>query len=166
MPQTSRFDATSRASQNNAHQWALSSASLWCSLFLCLLLTACQVTLIGNYDDIIDKGITNLQQLTEVHLATLKNNPKAPYDQKFYDEIDGRLAALQIRAAALPKYSLISQQLANLKKNFVDLQKLDRMAPRPLKTTAWATDAQSLIEESIEPILKLEIALKRTGSAP
>jgi hypothetical protein len=130
-----------------------------------LLLAGCAVRVIGDYDDTIDKGVTDVQQKAELYLAKLQSTPSTPYDQAFYDDINARLAVLKSRAASLPKYPLIVEQLANLKSQFDKLQQLDKSSARPFPS-AIATDAESAIAVSVESILKLELALKRGQGAP
>jgi hypothetical protein len=129
------------------------------------LLIACKVTLIGDYDDVLDKGITDLQQTAETYFAKLLSTPATPYDQSFHDGVHARLAVLTSRAATLPKYTIISQQLNNLATQFANFQQLDQTATRPI-SAAVVNPAESAIDTSIEAILKLEIALKRTGNPP
>jgi len=128
------------------------------------LLTACAVRLIGDYDDTIDKGVTDVQQRAELYLSKLQSTPNTPYDQGFYDDINARLAVLKSRASSLPKYPIIVQQLGNLKSQFDTLQKLDKSSARPFPSVA-VTDAESAIAVSVESILKLELALKERGKA-
>jgi hypothetical protein len=138
------------------------------ALFLLLTFSfyaGCTVTLIGDYDDVVDKGITDLQETAENYFARLKSTPSTPYDQNFHDGIRARLAVLKSRAEALPKYTLITEQIANLTVQFTQFQQLDQMSARPVPI-GLVSAAESGIVTSIESILKLEIALKRTGAAP
>lgn len=139
---------------------------VWVSglVFAALLLTGCAVRLIGDYDDTIDKGVTDVQQKAELYLSKLQSTPNTPYDQGFYDDIDARLAVLKSRAASLPKYPIIVEQLTNLKSQFDTFQKLDKSSARPFPSAA-VTDAESAIAVSVESILKLELALKERGQA-
>lgn len=126
---------------------------------------ACTFRLIGDYDDTIDKGVTEFQQKAEVYFLKLQSNPNTPYDQSVYDDLYPRLAVLQSRAAALPKYGIIAQQVANMKKQVDDFQKLDQMSPRPLPKSIQVAP-ESAIAVSVESILTLELALKRGDAAP
>ena len=128
-------------------------------------ITGCAVTLVGDYDDTIDKGITDIQQKTELYLSKLQSDPNTVYDQSFYDDMKSRLAVLKTRASALPKYSIITEQVTNLKSQFDDLQKLDKSMRRPFPSAA-VISAQSALEVSVESILKLELALKRGDTPP
>lgn len=130
------------------------------------IFSGCTLKLIGDYDDTIDKGVTDLQQKTEVYFVKLQSAPATPYDQSVYDDLDARLAVLKSRAAALPQYGIITEQVANLKSQVDKFQQLDRISPRPLSTII-VTAPESAIAISVESILKLELALKRgdTSSA-
>jgi len=109
------------------------SALIWLAPLLSLtLLVACQVTLIGDYDDTIDKGITDIQQRTELYFSRLRSTPDTPYDQTFYDDINSRLIVLKSRAVSLSKYAIITEQLQNMQRQFDDLQKLDKGSSRPI----------------------------------
>jgi len=134
-------------------------------VLVALLFAGCAVRFIGDYDDTIDKGVTDIQQKAEVYFSKLQSSPNTPYDQDFYDDMNARLAVLKSRAALLPKYPIILEQLSNLKSQFDTFQKLDKASPRPFPSVA-VTDAESAIAVSVESILKLELALKDRGKAP
>jgi hypothetical protein len=125
----------------------------------------CRVKFIGDYDDTIDKGVSDVQQRAELYFAKLQSNPNTPFDQSFYDDINSRLAVLKGRAALLTKYQIISDQLKNLQSQFDTFQKLDKISARPFPAPA-VSDAESALSVSVESILKLEIALKRGSSPP
>jgi hypothetical protein len=148
-----------------ASKLTLNLAPFLSVLLVCALLIGCKVTLIGDYDDVIDKGITDLQQTSETYFAKLLSTPATPYDQSFHDGIHARLIVLKSRATTLPKYTIIDQQLDNLTTQFTEFQNLDQISPRPISPKV-VQDAESALETSIEAILKLEIALKRTGNPP
>lgn len=132
-------------------------------LALCLALSGCAVKLIGDYDDVIDRGVTDFQQAAATYLSRLETQPNTPYSQAFYDDAHGRLAALRSRAAASFKKDILVQQIDALRRTVDDLQKGDQ-AGRPMPL-AFVTIAQSTIAVHVESILKLELALRR-GSPP
>jgi hypothetical protein len=129
------------------------------------IFSGCTVTLIGDYDDVLDKAITDVQQTADAYFSKLIANPNSPYDQTFHDGMRARLIVLQSRAATLPKYAIISEQIANLKTQFDNFQQLDKTSGRPIGTGV-VNSAESSVDTSVESILKLEIALKRTGKPP
>jgi|GEM_PF-878153 len=136
-------------------------AVLWIAV---MSLAACTVRLIGDYDDSIDKGITDIHQKAELYFAKLLSTPNTALDQSFYDGISANLAVLKSRAASLPKYEIVVEQIGNLKSQFDSFQALDRITPRPFPK-AIVTSAESGIAVSVESILKLELALKRGGTS-
>jgi hypothetical protein len=144
-------------------QGLLAAALLFAALAFGL--TGCAVKFIGDYDETIDKGVTDIQQTAELYFSKLQSTPTTTYDQNFYDDINARLAVLKSRASSLPKYPIIVEQLANLKSQFDTFQKLDKLSPRPFPSAA-VTDAESAIAVSVESILKLELALKRGAPPP
>lgn len=129
-------------------------------LLVVTALSSCKVQLIGDYDDIIDKGVTDVQQKAELYFSKLESSPDTAYDQSVYDDIDSHLAVLKSRASSLPKYPIIVEQITNLRSQFDLFQKLDKSTPRPINTNL-VKDAESSIAVSVESILKLELALKR-----
>ena len=128
-------------------------------------LSGCAVKLIGDYDEKIDAGVTEVQQKAELYFSQLQSNPNTPYDQGFYDDIHSRLAVMKTRASSLPKYQIIAQQIDNLKSQFDNLQALDKTSSRPFPVVA-VTDAESGVAVSVESILTLELALKRGVKSP
>lgn len=155
-----------------ARQWAARSPRATvpfaflttCFLVITSFQAGCTVRLIGDYDDTIDKGITDLQQRTETYFATLRSSPNMAYDPAFYNDASARLAVLKTRAASLEKYSIIVQQIDNLQQQYGDFRKLDQATSRPVPVSLVDASDNS-ITVSIESILKLELALKR-GSSP
>ncbi len=133
-------------------------------MLMALLLPGCTVRLIGDYDETIDNGVTELHQKAEHRFATLLSTPNTPFDAEVYDDLDARLAVLKSRAASLPKYSIIIGQLGELKAQFESLRKLDQISPRPMAPGA-VTAAQSAVAVTVESILKLQTGLKR-GEKP
>jgi hypothetical protein len=150
-----------REKPKNATVRQLTYVAAWILAFAfsALLLAGCAVRLIGDYDDTIDSGVTDVQREAELYFSKLQSSPATPYDQALYDDIDARLAVLKTRAASLPKYPIILEQLTNLKSQFDTFQKLDKATQRPFPSAAVA-DAESAVAVSVESILKLELALK------
>jgi hypothetical protein len=131
----------------------------------------CAVRLIGDYDDTIDKGITDVQQTAESYFTKLESAPGTPFDQTVYDGIKVKLVVLKSRAASLPKYSIIENQIDTLQGTFDLIQRADKITGRPLandpslEKPPFVANSESAITTSVESILKLELALKR-GDTP
>jgi hypothetical protein len=134
--------------------------------------TGCtQIRLIGDYDDTIDSGVTDVQLKAETYFAKLSSNSSSPMDPNFHEDIRARLTVLHTRATALPKYSIIADQLTALQSTFADFQKADEITPRPLHNDPntnqppLVSNTESAVTTSVESILKLELGLKR-GDTP
>jgi hypothetical protein len=155
----------SEVRRNRRLGWLPQPLTLAVLLMMALALTGCTVRLIGDYDDTLDKGVTDLQQRAELYFAKLRSTPATPYDQSFHDDISSRIAVLKSRASSLPMYSIIAQQIDILKTQFGQFQTLDQITPRPI-TGDIVTPAESAVDVSIESILKLELALKRGATPP
>ena len=143
-----------------------------CVLAISSLAACAQIRLIGDYDDVIDKGVSSVQAKTETYFTHLSSTPNAPYDQSFYDGVSADLKVLTTRARADEKHELIQQQLIRLQSSFKDLGALDQATKRPVANDASGNSGMSLglatIEQEVEQVLKLELALQRgeTGASP
>ena len=139
-------------------------SQLLVTLWAVLLLTGgCTLRLIGDYDDVIDRGITDFQQKIESRFTKLETAPETPYDPAFYDELHAQLATLQSRARASAKKEILVKQLDDLKANVDNFQKADSKVGRDAgkMNPHFVADARQLIVVQVEAILKLELALKR-----
>ncbi|HVP50019.1 MAG TPA: hypothetical protein VMT56_02230 [Candidatus Bathyarchaeia archaeon] len=124
----------------------------------------CTAKFIGDYDQSIDNGVSEVQQQAEVYFGKLKADPNTPYDPNFYNQINARMAALRTRAGILPQYPIIQKQIQELQGNLDRFQELDKITPRPVPIGV-VTAAETAITVNVESILKLELALKR-NTAP
>lgn len=138
---------------------------VWVVVAVMLALTGCTVRFIGDYDDTIDKGVMDLEQKTELYLTKLASPSPPAYDQDFYDDVNSRLTVLKSRAAMMPKYPIVADQLTLLQSQFVDLQKLDKMRPNPPLPPQAVGNVKTLMEASFESIERLELSLKERGKA-
>jgi hypothetical protein len=136
-----------------------------CALVLLAFAGCTHITLIGDYDEVIDQGVTALQKKTETYYAHLGSTPNTAYSADFYDGVDADLATLMTRAQATPQYGLIAQQLAELQKTVNDMRALDQITPRPVTKDAQGrtafTNSLSTFEQHVGQILRLQLALKR-----
>ena len=134
-------------------------------ILMTAVLLGCHVKLIGDYDDAIDKGVTDLQQRSELYFAKLQSSPNTPFDQDFYDDVNSRLAVLKTRASSLPKNTILVEQISNLTSQFEKFEELDKTAKRPI-AAGIVKAGESAIAVSVESILILELALKRGIATP
>ena len=136
-------------------------------VLLAVALSGCtNIRLIADYDDQIDKSVTELQRKCETFLTGLERNagqPEAQYgaNAKFYDEAKVDLSAIRMRAAAIPKNDITLKQLDLLADNLDNLEKLHKIGlPRE-----QIKPLRSAFNTGFTAILKLELAKKR-GESP
>lgn len=63
-----------------ARREVVSLAALWVFLFVVLASAGCAVKFIGDYDQTIDNGVTDVQQRAELYFGKLRSEPQTPYD--------------------------------------------------------------------------------------
>ena len=86
--------------------------------------------LIGAYDQVTDESIQQIQTEVSTLLVKIEKNitDNTPDENKYenlksdYDQIEGEIKSLQIRTNSLPKYKIISQQIATLEDNIKNLE--------------------------------------------
>ena len=128
-----------------------------------LALSGCSIQLISKYDEATDKAVTALQKKTEAHLVALEavqGLPDCKYEKhkQFYEEAKVDISAITVRAAAIPKNEITTQQAGLLAGSLGSLEKLHRIAClsgdqiAPLRTQ---------FNSSFTAILKLELAKRR-----
>ncbi|MCZ0750099.1 MULTISPECIES: hypothetical protein [Aeromonas] len=128
-----------------------------------LLISGCTVKLISSYDEATDKAVTALQKKTETYFVSLEaveGLPECVYEKHkdFYNEAKVDVAAIAVRAAAIPKNEITTQQAELLSSNLNTLEKLHKIA-------CLSQDQISLLRtqfnSSFTAILKLELAKRR-----
>lgn len=131
-----------------------------------LAVSGCAVKLVSGYDEVTNRAITDLQQKTEAHLATLESVeglPECVYEnhKQFYDQSRMDINAIAVRAAAIPKNSIITKEITLLSGSLDDLEKLHKIA---CLSKDQITLVRSHFDTSYTAILKqLEFA-KRGGA--
>ncbi|MBI4634082.1 MAG: hypothetical protein HY742_09360 [Deltaproteobacteria bacterium] len=137
------------------------------SLLLVVALAGCaSIRLIADYDEQIDKSVSELQRKCETFLTGLERNvgkPEAGHDTntKFYDEAKVDLSAIRVRAAAISKNEITLKQLDLLADSLDKLEQLHKGGLR----REQIKPLRSAFNASFTAILKLELAKKR-GESP
>jgi len=115
------------------------------SLVIPMMLAGCHVMLIGAYDQVTDQGIQQIQTQVSTLLVKIEKNitDNTPNENKYenlkntYDNIEGEIKSLKIRANSLPKYKIINQQIVELESSIQDLEKFNKTGftiIRPVQT--------------------------------
>ncbi|MBN2486153.1 MAG: hypothetical protein JXB34_09285 [Bacteroidales bacterium] len=129
-----------------------------------LFLTSCSnIRLVSDYDDITDKKVTELQDKFARHFVKLERaigTSEADYSHfiEFYDAAKSELRTLRVRANAIDKNTIVTEQLDLLEKNVSDLEELHKMG---FSTTAEIIPLKSAFELSFTAIIKFQMGLKR-----
>lgn len=102
-------------------------------LVVMLAVSGCAVKLTSGYDEVTDRAVTELQQKMEAHLVTLESVeglPECTYEnhKQFYDDAKTDINAIAVRAAAIPKNSVIIKEIALLSSNLDNFEKLHKIA--------------------------------------
>lgn len=131
--------------------------SRFATITLLLLLTGCSISLISKYDEVIDKGITDLQKKMDLHLIQKQRIPSSSFDTTFYDGVYVDLQLLKTRASSVPKNEQTSGLIDILVKHVKNIEATDK------KGTSTANTYQ-ILQESIDQtcgnLLTLELAKK------
>ncbi|MFZ2643127.1 MAG: hypothetical protein WA117_19190 [Verrucomicrobiia bacterium] len=141
--------------------------SLLCPMILSLALAGCMsVQLIADYDQKIDDGVTALQKKTETFLVALERTcetPEGAYARHvpFYDEVKVDLAALQVRADAIARNSLTSQQIQSLRDSIAKMEAQHKQGLRPIVIA----ETRKILNSEFTAILALEVAKKKTPTS-
>ncbi|MBS0497948.1 MAG: hypothetical protein HRU77_02325 [Gammaproteobacteria bacterium] len=132
-------------------------------LAVSLAVSGCTVKLISSYDEMTDRAVTDLQRKTEAHLVALESVeglPECTYEnhKPFYDEAKVDISAITVRAAAIPKNDITTQETQLLAGNLDNLEKLHKIA---CLSKDQITLVRSHFNTSFTAILKLELAKRR-----
>jgi hypothetical protein len=133
-------------------------------------LTGCAIRLISDYDDVLDKDVTALQQTTETflnQLGTEIDTPAALYSANvdFYVKTQATLSTMATRAASQPKSKIVVGEVQAIQATFTDMQKLHQAGDKGL-TAANIANTRSALESEFTSILTLELALKSHAGMP
>jgi hypothetical protein len=123
-----------------------------------LLLTACSIHLISNYDEIIDQGITQFQKIIDIHLIAMESNPNQPFRQGFFDSLHADLRVLKTRASATPQNDETIIHINNLSSQVDSVEVVERHG---LSSFLYDSLAATSIDDDCQHALKLELAKKR-----
>lgn len=130
---------------------------------LALAVSGCSIKLISSYDETTDKTVTALQKKTEAHLVVLEavdGLPGCKYEKhkQFYDEAKVDVSAIAVRAAAIPKNEITTEQTILLSNSLYDLEKLHKIA---CLSKDQIGHLRTQFNSSFTAILKLELAKRR-----
>jgi hypothetical protein len=128
-------------------------------LFLSLLLTGCAVVFVSSYDEVTDQQIQDAAKTTEALIGDVLVN-RTSYSQhaKDYQEIDGALGALEMRAANYQNNEAEIKLIQDLRAAMRNLQRIHKEIG-PFRQ-AEAEGVRSLFRS----LIHLELSKKRSAS--
>jgi hypothetical protein len=131
-------------------------------IFILTLAGCASIRLISEYDRETDIAVTAFQKKMERFLISLERNigkEGAEYKNNvgFYDGIKVDLSAIRVRAAAIPKNEITTQQIDLLIENVNNLERIHKLG----MTHEDIPPLRTAFNESCTAILKLELAKKR-----
>jgi len=139
-------------------------------LFFVAGCSAFKVKLVGQYDEIVDKSVHQIESKTTAHIKTIidnKGKANGSYDQskQFYSDIKGEVQALTVRAESLEeglKRTPLTNNFKDLSKQYDDLEILHK--------TPYDEDvllkAQKAFDQSFRAIVKHLIYMKWNQEQP
>ena len=135
-------------------------------LWLLLATGGCGVRLIGDYDAIIDQTTTSLQSQIETFLNTMERTAGTPAGEYrnnlgFYDQLQGTLSSLSLRASALPQSQIITEQIQQIQATVADLRQIHQRNGAQGLSTALIDPIRATFIAEFRAVLMLENALKR-----
>lgn len=140
-------------------------------LLMSLALGGCAapVKLVGDYDEHLDKGVSQLQKDVETFLVKLESSAEKPTDKvesyginrKVYDDFRVAVSVLRVRADSVEHGGFTVEMLDKLSKNLTRLEEMHRegLAKAEIKVNRDGLTAQ------FRAILTFELAKKR-GEKP
>jgi hypothetical protein len=121
------------------------------------------VKLIADYDEVVDKQVTELYRGISTYMQELANKPEvfgadSAARASKYSDIQLDISMLKLRAMAKEKNSQQIQQVELLIDSWNKIGELQKLKP----SKEMVLNAQSGLEITLTAILKLEIAKKRS----
>jgi hypothetical protein len=136
-----------------------------CSVvFFAFIMNSCfSVKLVADYDEAVDKQVTEIYRNISTYMQDLANTPQVSGTDSIarvskYNSIQLDISTLKLRASAKEKNSQQIQQVELLVDSWNKIGELQKLHP----TKDMIQSAQSGLEITLTAILKLEIAKKRS----
>jgi hypothetical protein len=131
-----------------------------------VLVTSCAVVLVGPYDEVTDKAITDLETKAEHFFAKQSKTVSYEDTKSFVQEAQGSINAIRLRAEVYGK-DKNSGELRELDLLSANLNNLLDLAKTSPSQDAWRP-ARTLVEINFQSLIQIELAKKRSSgvSAP
>lgn len=141
------------------------------ALIVPFILVSCRVMLIGAYDEVTDQSIQQIQNdvsslLVSIEKDLLNGDTSALKYVNYksnYDDIEGQLQSVIIRADALPKYKLVTDQLVPFDSTIRRLESFHKLG-FSLSDTASLRIIKKTVEFDFQQMITLQNGLKRSAN--
>ncbi len=140
------------------------------SITLLIFLCSCKVTLLAPYDEITDKTITEMQEMTSTFFVALESEPEntnLKYDnqKQFYQQLKVKAATVRIRNAAIDKNKIMVSMINELEANIGRLQQLHKGKPNGMLIPEEVKLLKETFETQYGAIIYFLMALKQRAKA-
>ncbi|GEM_PF-941892 len=133
---------------------------------LCMVMLACTVHFVSDYDEVTDRTITDLQGRVEAFMLSMVDaagTPAGTYDSNkaFYTESKATILTMQSRATAIPQNQSTVDLLKKLEESINELAELHREAGDDGLTADVAGPTHAVLNVQFGAIIKHELDKKR-----
>ena len=130
-----------------------------------LIASGCSVKLISDYDEVIDKSVTELQKKVEAFLIKMEGSAgssEGEYinNRSFYNEARVEISAMRLRAEAIPENNITVQHINEIEKNIENLRMLHEKRGQKGLTKDLIEPVRAIINIQFKAMLTLEFAKK------
>ncbi len=135
-----------------------------------LVFSSCKVTLLAPYDEITDKIITEMQEMTSSFFVKLESEPTAlvmKYEQQkdFYQKLKVKAATVRIRNKAIDKNKTVVSMITELEANINRLETLHKGKANGLLLPEEVMLLKDAFETQYSAIIRFMMALKQRAKA-
>lgn len=132
--------------------------------------SSCKITLLAPYDEITDKTITEMQEMTSAFFVALESEPESAamkYENKkqFYQQLKVKAATVRIRNNAIDKNKVMLSMINELETNIGRLEKLHKGKTNGLLKPEEVSLLKDAFETQYGAIIKFLMALKQRAKA-
>ena len=132
--------------------------------------TSCKVTLLAPYDEITDRIVTEMQEITSAFFVKLESEPTAvamKYEQQkeFYQKLKVKAATVRIRNKAIDKNKTVVSMISELEANINRLETLHKGKANGLLLPEEVMLLKDAFETQYSAIIRFMMALKQRAKA-
>lgn len=135
-----------------------------------LVLSSCKVTLLAPYDEITDKTITEMQEMTSAFFVALESEPesaamKYENQKQFYQKLKVKAATVRIRNNAIDKNKIMVSMIKELEANIGRLEQLHKGKANGLLIPEEVTLLKDAFETQYGAIINFLMGLKQRAKS-